>query len=135
MRSDGPPFRILITGSREWPDPQIVLKALAPYMGQQATDTGVVVVTGACPTGADAMALMWAQSWARQGVRVEVEQHPADWSLGKKAGPLRNQAMVDLGADVCIAFPMPRSRGTLDCVRRAEKAGIPVHWISSMVTT
>ena len=30
------------------------------------------------------------------------------------------------GADRVYAFPMKGSRGTWDCVRRAEKAGIPV---------
>jgi hypothetical protein len=37
--------------------------------------------------------------------------------------------MVDLGADVCYAFfagDGTASKGTADCVRRAEAAGIPV---------
>ena len=34
--------------------------------------------------------------------------------------------MVDLGADVCLAFPLGESRGTRDCMRRASEAGIPV---------
>jgi hypothetical protein len=42
--------------------------------------------------------------------------------------------MVDLGADLCLAFPMPRSRGTWDCVRRAKKAGIVVRECASGAT-
>lgn len=34
--------------------------------------------------------------------------------------------MVDSGAEVCLAFPEDDSRGTWDCVRRAEKANILV---------
>lgn len=34
--------------------------------------------------------------------------------------------MVDLGADLCLAFPLPDSRGTKDCMARAKKAGIKV---------
>lgn len=42
------------------------------------------------------------------------------------AGLVRNQLMVDLGADICLAFPLPGSRGTWDCMGRAEAAGIKV---------
>lgn len=55
-----------------------------------------------------------------------VEPFPADRSRGPKAGPERNQRMVDAGADVCLAFPRVASKGTWDCVRRARAAGIKV---------
>jgi hypothetical protein len=43
------------------------------------------------------------------------------------AGFYRNQDMVDLRAyDLCIAFPLGRSVGTRDCIRRAAAAGIEV---------
>lgn len=42
------------------------------------------------------------------------------------AGPRRNQTMVDRRPAVCLGFPMPGSRGTADCMRRAAAAGIPV---------
>lgn len=38
---------------------------------------------------------------------------------------IRNQEMVDLGADLCIAYPLPEGSGTQDCIRRAVKAKIP----------
>lgn len=43
-----------------------------------------------------------------------------------KAGPRRNQHMVDLGANMCVALPLGPSGGTRDCMRRAEAAHIPV---------
>jgi hypothetical protein len=53
------------------------------------------------------------------------EEHPAKWNtFGAAAGPIRNQIMVDLGADLCLGFPLPGSRGTYDCMERARKAGI-----------
>lgn len=109
--------RILVTGSRDWTDREKVEEYLYLLSGEE----GNVLVHGACPTGADRIAdeLTYAQPWT-------VERHPADWTLGKAAGPLRNQAMVDLGADVCIAFLLPGSRGTVDCAARAEAAGIRV---------
>lgn len=122
--------RILITGSRDWADwhrVQIAIReALFAYQDSRDRLSDAVVVHGGA-RGADACAAVVAP---RMGLRTE--EHRADWARdGKAAGPLRNQRMVDLGADVCLAFPMPGSRGTWDCVRRAEAAGIPVQVIEA----
>lgn len=59
--------------------------------------------------------------------RAVLERYPAEWDkYGKRAGPLRNAHMVSLGADICLAFPDPPSRGTADCIEKAWRAGIPV---------
>lgn len=117
-------MRILVTGSRDWDDEHLVFKALDTYakpLGGDPLDE-VVIVHGACPTGADAMAQRWAEL---RGIKTE--PHPADWGkYHRAAGPRRNQEMVDSGADYCIAFPMPNSRGTKDCAGKAYKAGIPL---------
>jgi hypothetical protein len=88
----------------------------------------VTVVHGDCPTGADYLAHEWC---IRQGVHTE--PHPADWArYGKSAGPMRNQEMVNAGADVCLAFILNESRGATHCMRRALAAGIPVvaHYVN-----
>ncbi|MET9339249.1 SLOG family protein [Nonomuraea sp. NPDC003804] len=134
------PYRVLITGSRSWNDEQAIRDALAPISFIYGSEN-VVVVHGHCPRGADALADQIASDWG-----MTIERHPADWAAPcgpvcrtphrKRrpdgttycpwAGWTRNQAMVDLGADVCLAFIRNNSRGTADCIRRAEKAGIPV---------
>lgn len=113
-------LRVLVTGSRDWTDERAISDALRA-IGSGIASQDVTVVHGHCPTGADAIADKAARIFG-----MNVERHPADWSLGKKAGPLRNQKMVDLGADVCLAFPLPGSRGTKHCMGAATKAGIPV---------
>lgn len=121
-------MRILVTGSRDWSDVDAIWAALARLA---ETNPLATLVSGACPTGADAIAEDW---WARFGGTVE--RHPADWSRGRKAGPERNAHMVALGADICLAFigpcTSPRcprtdehpSHGATGCADLAERAGI-----------
>jgi hypothetical protein len=127
-------LRILITGSRDWNDRRLIRNVL-DSIGYRYGFDGLVIVHGACPTGADALADEWAGDNADLGVTVD--RHPAQWQQhGKKAGPLRNAEMVALGADVCLAFlnpctkhpgqPLHGSHGTDGCLRLARDAGIPV---------
>lgn len=135
--------RILVTGSRAWTDTQALEDALlgAWHDATQAGHTAIVVVHGTAD-GADTLADTWARANAPHGVTAE--PHPADWDHcapecptghrkprrnGKDycptAGHRRNQLMVDLGADLCLAFPHGPARGTRDCLTRASRAGIP----------
>lgn len=116
--------RVIVCGSREWTDEATVRTALT----RAWRDAGqpLVVVHGACPTGADRIASEWAQEHEAAGI-VE-ERHPADWrDLGRAAGPTRNAAMVRAGAGLCLSFPIGLSPGTRGCTRLARAAGIPVH--------
>lgn len=86
------------------------------------------IVHGACgddadnPRGKPAYrgADKWADMWALlRG--VECHPYPAHWTtLGKKAGFLRNQQMLDeeIGIELVVAFP--GDEGTADMVRRAK---------------
>jgi len=108
---------VLVTGSRDWTDVRIIEQALLPYFPATPGDPAPVLVHGACPTGADKI----ADVAARFGGWI------ADWNRhGKRAGFLRNQQMVDLGADVCLAFIKNGSKGASMTARIAEQAGIPV---------
>lgn len=123
-------MRILVTGSRDWADEEAIQSALEEFYDPFGS---VTVVHGACPTGADEMA-----DYAAQVIPgFKAERHPADWSKGRGAGPERNRLMVDLGADLCLAFisnctsprcsthtPHP-SHGASGCANLAEAAGIP----------
>lgn len=121
-------FRILITGSRNWSDPDTIAMAIQDYMVQVKKDLGVesfTLVHGGAP-GADNMAAWAAEELHKHGWDIDIEEYPADWGkLGNAAGPARNKQMVDSGADVCLVFRRNKSRGTTNCVEQAEKAGIP----------
>jgi hypothetical protein len=121
-------YRILVTGWRAWPREaafvvhQTLFDAVRadPEFGRH-----VVVVDGECPYGGvDLYAHEWASAHPSH---CSSERHPAQWTqLGKAAGMARNQLMVDLGADVCLGFPGPGSKGTVHCMARARAAQIPV---------
>lgn len=137
-------LRVLVTGSRDWADESTVFRALDAALAEHATsvpggDWKVTVVHGACPTGADRFAAMWARYrrliWAEH---VTEERHPADWVLhGQRAGPIRNAEMVKAGAGLCLSFvavcqsarctgkPPHGSHGAVGCATLAERAGIP----------
>lgn len=118
-------YRILVTGSRDWTDQGIVHISLAVAVYENVP---AVVVHGACPTGADAQAGWWARRYAHLGITEEA--HPADWRInGKRAGFIRNAHMVNLGADLCLAFIRDGSRGASHTAGLAEVAGIPTRRI------
>jgi len=115
----GAPRRVLVTGSRTWTDTGAIRDALAAVWG----DGDAVLVTGACPRGADRLA---EACWTRWG--GQVERHPADWDRhGRGAGLRRNADMVAAGAHVCLAFIRNNSRGASHTAALAEAAGIPTH--------
>lgn len=120
-----PSWRVIVTGSQDHTDRRLIHDALddellhARYFG-----VPMVVVEGQCPYGG---ADLFAEEWAAVRPYVYHDPFPANWAaLGKIAGHQRNQVMVNAGGHICLAFPLEKSRGTWDCVRRAEEAGIPV---------
>ena len=128
------PYRILVTGSREFADYGLVCEELGRVMagllrhGQLGPGPRIVIVHGAAE-GADALADRAALAFG-----MGTERHPANWvEHGKAAGPRRNAEMVALGADLCLAFYQQGAgnKGTAHCASLAEKAGIPVRRVAS----
>ena len=119
--------RILVTGSRDWDDVKTIETALRDAYFELVADNEFapppVLVHGECHVGgADIIA---RDVWKAR--RLPDEPHPADWKAhGKKAGCLRNAEMVELGADLCLAFIKNDSAGASHTAALAERAGIPV---------
>lgn len=111
-------FRVLITGSRTWTDAPAIARVLNQLHVWQAER--LVIVHGACPDGADAIADAWCRLHS-----VPAERHPADWQRhGRAAGPRRNAAMVATRPALCLAFIRDNSPGATGCANAAEAAGI-----------
>ncbi|MGW1998432.1 DUF2493 domain-containing protein [Embleya sp. NPDC001921] len=125
--TDPTPYRILITGSRDWRDQDAIRKAIQDVLDEFGPNA--TVDHGDAP-GADRLG-----GTAAAELGLPVEKHPADWiHNGRRAGPIRNQHMVDLRPKICLAFPLPSSRGTHDCIGRARTAGIPVRIVQPAAT-
>ncbi len=84
----------------------------------------MIIIHGAA-NGADTIAGMAAKE-----LGLEVMEFPAEWSKhGKRAGPIRNQQMLDEGRpNGVIAFheDISRSKGTKHMIKIAKKNNIPV---------
>ena len=113
------PFRLLITGSRNWPEPIWVIQYLNGILFIKQHE--LVIVHGACPKGVDKVASDWAEE-----VGVNEETYPAEWGrFGRGAGMRRNIEMVRTKPDACIAFIYQKSKGATQCKLMAERYGIP----------
>lgn len=119
-------MRILITGSRAWSEPGPIIEALLAAADGIPT-RAITVVHGGAP-GADRLAGMAARKHL-PGCTIEVHQanwRPAPGVYDRGAGFARNKKMVNLGADVCLAFIRDNSPGATHCAGWAERAGIEV---------
>lgn len=108
-------MRVLVTISRDYPDPAGAVAVLLREIN--STPTRHTVVHGASQ-------LDWLLAGAALAWGHQQEPHKYIDQLGKAGGPARNQEMVNRGADICLAFISPASRGARDCARRASRANI-----------
>jgi hypothetical protein len=111
--------RIIVTISRDWDDYDAILAAFYDFT-PGLNFAKVTVVHGASH-------MDWFVAGVAHMLGAELEPHRADWGRhGKIAGPIRNQDMVDAGADLCLAWIKNKSAGATGCAARAEAAGIEV---------
>lgn len=131
--------RILVTGHRDYADIKTVehgLMRAAAFLGYSDPFAApITLVHGDCkrylpnkcvdPTrSADQLARQIALL-----LRWTPEPHPVTQDMKDEWGPYRafterNRIMVNLGADICVAFP--GGKGTENCVKLAREAGIKV---------
>lgn len=110
-------YRVLICGSRHYND----YESVRIFLEKNRDRIECVIEGGA--KGADRCGRMAAES-----LGIPVRTFPADWNKhGKRAGPIRNQLMLDAGSPhYVLAYPLKGSIGTWDMINRAKRAGVPV---------
>lgn len=133
------PMNVGVTGGRFYGNGPKVRRAFELLAVTEPT----LVYGGA--SGADEYARLWAEDpmWADQRpIKWKTKRFDADWdrecdnrclhgprrkrrdgsTFCPSAGPIRNQAMVDYGLDLLVAFE--GGNGTMDMIRRAKKAQV-----------
>lgn len=109
-------LNVLVCGGRDYNNGKFILEQLSRLHAERSFN---LVIHGAA-RGADE----WAEHWAEVN-GVQPVACKALWNKhGKRAGPLRNMAMLKLQPHLVIAFP--GGPGTAHMVRIAREAGIPV---------
>ena len=125
--------RILVTGSRDWDNEQVILDNLKFWYRKFKGKRPVILVSGNAK-GADTIA---ENLWSKYVNPDWIERYPAkDFDHPLK----RNDHMISLGANVCLGFLLPCyregcmvenrfhfSHGGAYTVTNALAAGIEVH--------
>lgn len=130
----------MVTGSRNWnrdnPEDYALISRAMGLEIKSLVDEGAteIIVRQGGAKGADAMVVEFINKTERtllvHGVKLTLKAYPPNFT--KHGSPaayhVRNQAMVDDGADVCVALLKPgeANRGTLSTIQRARKAGIKI---------
>ncbi len=115
-------FYLVVSGSRHFSNPSLLASHLSAALQKQP---GLVLVCGN-GKGCDTLVRQWAAS-----NKVPLLVAPAHWSsLGKAAGPVRNQFMLSMAQGV-LAFPLAGSKGTTHVIRSAQQLGLPLRVVAA----
>lgn len=110
------PMKLAVCGGRNYADRDFVFKALDYAHAHRR----ITLLVHGDYGDTDHAGRDWAIARG-----VPHKPFPADWNgLGRAAGPIRNQQMVDFGIDGCAAFP--GGAGTADMKARCKAAKVSV---------
>ncbi len=111
-------MRVLVTGSRDWDDWELIHKEFLKL----PKDT---VIGHGDAEGLDRMAHVVATE-----LGFEVKRYPANWNPtdAKRSGLYRNTQMLwDFNPDLCLAFrSKPNSRGTNDMIYKCKMKRVDI---------
>lgn len=112
--------KIAVVGSRNFTDLELVNAVLDEII---QNDSNITIISGGA-RGADTLAEIFADTHHLPKIIIVPE-----WKrLGKRAGFVRNQVIVD-EADMVIAFWDGKSKGTESTIRIAKNSGKPIRVI------
>jgi hypothetical protein len=118
-------YNIIIAGSRDFLDYNIVKKSLKNFLISKQTSDKPTIISGMA-RGADMLGYRLAKEF-----KLPLKEFPADWSMGKRAGYIRNEQMAkyayENGNGVLLAFWDGKSKGTKWMIELAKKYNLEVH--------
>ncbi len=111
-------MKLLVCGDRNYEDSDLLFSIL----NELHREHKVVEVVHGAAKGADILGHIWAH---HNGVKATPVY--ADWKqFGRAAGTIRNNKMLEMQPDLVVAFHknISESKGTISCLKAAEKLGI-----------
>ena len=117
-------MRVVVTGGRDYDDEETVDRELQKVM-RSANGKKVVFIAGGA-RGLDTLVEDWCLD---HGVPCIVMNAPWNSHYKKRAGPVRNQWMIDFGLPT-YGIVFPGGRGTADMHQRIKAAGINHHVVA-----
>lgn len=118
-------YNIIIAGSRNFLDYNIVKKSLKNFLISKQTSDKPTIICGMA-RGADMLGYRLAKEF-----KLPLKEFPADWSIGKRAGYIRNEQMAkyayENGNGILLAFWDGKSKGTKWMIELAKKYNLEIH--------
>lgn len=118
-------YNIIIAGSRDFLDYNIVKKSLKNFLISKQTSAKPTIICGMA-RGADMLGYRLAKEF-----KLPLKEFPADWSIGKRAGYIRNEQMAkyayENGNGILLAFWDGKSKGTKWMIELAKKYNLEIH--------
>ncbi|HDX9663268.1 TPA: DUF2493 domain-containing protein [Bacillus cereus] len=119
--------KVIVAGGRDFNDyRKLATNLVAYFMRKGCTPKDVEIISGTAD-GADKLGEKFAEKGGCKLTRM-----PADWSIGRQAGYVRNCDMADYAGDdgVCFCFWNGYSKGTRHMINIARRKGLEVHIIN-----
>ena len=118
-------YNIIVAGSRNFNDYGIVKKSLKNFLLSKQISSKPTIICGMA-NGADMLGYQFAKEH-----ELLLKEFPADWSIGKRAGYIRNEQMAkythEHGNGVLLAFWDGESKGTKHMIELAKKYELEVY--------
>ena len=113
------PFRVIIAGSRDFDDFDLLTKACDKLLLKYESKFGQIEIVSGCAKGADQLGERYAELR-----NYRIKHFQPDWGrLGPKAGYVRNEEMANY-ANACIVFWNGLSKGAKHMKDIAKKKNL-----------
>ncbi len=117
-----PPFKVIIAGSRSFDDLDLMKEKCDSILQGKVATHDIHIISGTA-RGADRTGELYAKA---RGYKIMY--FPADWSLGKQAGLIRNAQMLE-HADAVVVFWDGSSNGSKHMISITKDKGMPLRVI------
>ena len=107
--------KLLVCGSRTINNTEWVFSEIENYLSESNLHYSEIHIIEGGARGVDKISKQFAQI-----KNIPVTEVPADWSIGKHAGFIRNEQMVRL-CDLCLILWDGKSRGTKNDIDLCDK--------------